>query len=300
MLNNIKQLPRLLVFATVARQGSFTRAGELLGISKSAVSQQISQLESEMEVRLLNRTTRGVSLTALGEKLLQRCDLLQDQVELVFADIEEASSHPTGRFAITYPHALQTSVILPAIEQLCIEYPGLEPELIADDHPLDLVTNHIDVAIHAGELPDSTYRALPVGQMTEVFCATPLYLNRHSPIESVTDLSDHQWISTAWQSSPISVFKEGSLSSEQIQLMPFARTNTLPAAVEMAKRHLGVVLLPDVVAEPMIKNGELVRVAAEVTGPHWPLYTLHAYSQEKPVHITRFHQLVCRFFSQAR
>lgn len=296
-MNNIKQLPRLMVFAVVAQKGSFTQAAESLGITKSAVSQQISLLEKELGVAVLNRTTRGVAPTALGEKLLQRCQTLQDQVDLVFSDISNAGVSPKGRLAVTFPHALESRVALPAIEQLCTEFPGLEPELIVSDSSLDLVTNNIDVAIHAGDLPDSTYRALPVGTMTEIFCATPLYLNRHGLATNTTQLEEHQWIASSWQKPAMPILDLETNEHRLINLNQFAKTNTLSGALEMALRHMGIVLLPDVVARPLIKNGELVHIVADITGPLWPVYTCHAYQKEKPIQITRLHQLVCQYFN---
>lgn len=297
-MDNIRQLPRLLAFTTVAQQKSFTRASKLLGISKSAVSQQISQLESQMGVRLLNRTTRGLSLTALGEKMFERSLSLQDQVDQLFTEVEQAGATPKGRFAITYPHALQSTVVLPAIEQLCIEYPGLEPALIVDDASLDLVTNHLDVAIHVGELPDSSYRALPVGAITEIFCATQAYLDKHPPITSVQDLHQHRWIATSWQTATMQATHVDSGETEKLNLNITAQVNALPVAVDMALRHLGIVLLPDVLATPLIKSEELVHIACDVTGPRWPVYNVHAYQQDKPIHVTRFHQLITRFFDE--
>ncbi len=297
-MNNIRQLSRLMVFASVAEKGSFTRAAETLGITKSAVSQQVSQLEKELGIRVLNRTTRGVSLTALGEKLLRRCQLLQDQVNLAFTDIVNAGVDPQGRFAVTFPHALEANVVIPAIEQLCVEYPGLEPELVVSDKTLDLVDSKLDVAIHAGDLPDSSYRALPVGTMTEIFCATPLYLQRTGTPKTVEELCQHRWIATSWQQQKMSILQLDSNERLTIKLSQFAQTNTLTCALEMAQRHLGIVLLPDVAARPLLKTGELVHIVDRMTGPRWPVYTLHAYQGDKPVHVARFHQLVCRFFTE--
>ena len=298
-MNNLKQLSRMMVFASVAQKGSFTQAAESLGITKSAVSQQIKLLESEMGIRVLNRTTRGVSLTALGEKLLIRCQVLQDQVDLAFADIDNAESNPSGRFAITFPHALESIVVMPAIEQLCCEYPGLEPELIVSDGSLDLVENNLDVAIHAGDLADSSYRALPVGTITEIFCATPLYLNRVGTLKTPEDLTTLRWISTGYQQSKMLVFDLNTKEKSMVKMKQFARVNALPSALEMALRHLGFVLLPDVTAKPLIKSGELVHILQKTTGPLWPVYATHAYQVDKPVHITRFHQLICRYFNAA-
>lgn len=296
-MNNVRQLSKLMVFAAVAEKGSFTRAAETLGVTKSAVSQQISQLESELSIRVLNRTTRGVSLTTLGGKLLTRCQLLQDQVNQIFTDVVNAGVDPQGRFAVTFPHAFESNIVLPAIEQLCVEYPGLEPELIVSDEALDLVTNKLDVAVYAGELPDSSYRALPVGTMTEIFCATPLYLQRTSIPKTAKYLCEHRWIATSWQHPKMSIWHLENEESSIIKLQQFARANTLACALKMALRHMGMVLLTDVVAKPFLKSGELVQIVAQVTGPRWPIYTIHAYQNDKPVHVSRFHQLVSRFFT---
>ena len=288
-----------MVFACVAQKGSFTQAAETLGITKSAVSQQVKLLESELGIRVLNRTTRGVSLTALGEKLHIRCQLLQDQVELAYADIASAEENPSGRFAITFPHALESIVVMPAIEQLCCEYPGLKPELVVSDSSLDLVENKLDVAIHAGELADSSYRALPVGTIKEIFCATPLFLNRTAVPKTIEDLAALKWISASWQKPKMSIFDIHSNEKSLVKLNQFARVNTLPSALELGLRHLGMTLLPDVIANPLIKSGELIHVMDTYTGPYWPVYTIHAYQADKPIHLTRFHQLVCCFFNRA-
>jgi len=295
-MNNIKQLPRLMVFTVVAQKRSFTQAAKHLRVSKSAVSQQVSLLESELGVRLLNRTTRELSLTALGAKLLERCSSLQDQVSLLFNDITEAGISPSGRFAVTFPHSLQSSVILPAIEQLCTEYPNLEPELIVTDQSLDLVEHQLDVAIHIGELPDSGYRALPVGSLTEWFCATPFYLNKYGDIATQEALLKQRLITASWQQPDMVVTHIDTNQKDHIHLNEVAKCNTLPAAIEMALRHLGTVLVPDIVAKELIESGNLVHVAKKIRGPEWPVYTLHAYQQEKPIHITRFHQIICNLF----
>lgn len=294
---NNKQLSKLLVFSAVASQKSFTKAAAVLNISKSAVSQQVTQLEAELGVRLMNRTTRGISITPIGEKVLKRCLILQDQVDLLFNDLKEAGEAPSGRVSITYPYSLQTHVVLPAIEQLCIEFPGLEPELIADDKTHDLVSNKIDVAIHIGELPDSSYRALPVGNLTEIFCATPVYLNRYGSVESVEDLSAHNWVATSWQSKKMRVTNILNQETQTITLKQTCKANTLLTTVDMTMKHMGIALIPDVLAKPLINTGELVHIAKNFTGPQWPIYTLHAYQSEKPIYITRLHQLVCRLIN---
>ena len=268
----------------------------LLGTKTEAIFNDSKALEKDMGISILNRTTRGISTTALGEKLLSRCQVLKDQVELVFEDIASAKENPKGRFAVTFSHALERTIVMPAIEQLCIEYPDLEPELIVSDQTLDLVENKLDVTIHAGELADSSYRALPIGTITEIFCATPLFLNRHSTPKNLEQLCKLKWIATDWQHAKMAVFNLSSETKTIIKLNQFSKVNAFPSALTMALRHLGVVLLPDFVARPLIKSGELIHILEDYTGPLWPLHTIHAYQGEKPIHLSRFHQLICQSF----
>ena len=291
-MNKIKQLSRLSVFATVTQHSSFTKAAEQLNISKSAVSQQITLLESELEIRLLNRTTRGVSLTAVGSKLYKRCSVLLEQVDLLFNDIDEEKDNPKGRFAVTFPHSLQSAIILPAIEQLCSEFPKLQPELVADDATLDLVKYQLDVAIHVGELPDSSYRALPAGNLTEIFCATPNYIKKHPHISTIEALCQHPWIANPWQQSRMQVTDKLTGKTDKVLLKQFSKANTLPAAIEIALHHLGIILVPDILAKQFIQSGRLIHIAAHLKGPQWPIYTVHAYQNDKPKHLSRFHELI--------
>jgi len=237
----------------------------------------------------------------------------------VFSDVTEVGANPKGRFAITYPHSLESAIILPAIEQLCKEYKNIEPELIATDETIDLVENQLDASIHIGELPDSNYRALPIGSIREIFCSTAAYMNVNTTENSkinlatspnfsstqnlddvIKELSGHQWISTSWQKSQMKLRDSYSNSTFEVELNKFARTNTLPAAIAMVMRNLGIALVPDIAAKPLIQSGKLIHIAKQLTGPEWPVYTVHAYQQEKPIHLTRFHQLIYRAFEDYR
>jgi DNA-binding transcriptional LysR family regulator len=215
-MNNIKLFPSLLVFSEVARRESFTKAANALKLSKSAVSQHISRLEDAIEMQLLRRNTRGVSTTAIGKKLLARCELLQDQIDLAFVELSNAEQAPSGKFSITLPHGLEKDVGVPALSQLCREFPGLEPEVLISDDKKDLINHQLDVAIYGGEPDDSNYRALPIGTMKEIFCASPNYLQRRGTPESFEGLLQHDWIAASWQSTPASVFEDTPQASKEL------------------------------------------------------------------------------------
>ena len=299
-MNNIKRLPALLIFAEVAKQQSFTLAAATLGMSKSALSQQLKRLEEDIGQQLLSRHTRGMSLTAAGEKLLGRCELLRDQVELVIEELDSSREAPSGTFAITIPHSCEKDVVIPALSQLCQEFPLIEPHIQVTDTAQDLIQNNLDVAIYAGELRDSNYRAMPMGNAREVFCATPAYIQKHGMPTHLDHLQDHHFIATSWRKKPLTLYKNEHLSEKiAVEVNFFANTNTLPSALEMVLHHMGITLLPEFTIQNQLATGKLVRVLSNYQGPQWPFYMVHRFQGEKPVHVTRFHQLVKHFFAKA-
>lgn len=296
-MNNIKRLPALLMFAEVAQQQSFTAAAEKLGMSKSAVSQQIKKLEQELNQQLLSRHTRGMAITAAGQKLLNRCELLRDQVDLAFDELQHVKETPSGRFALTIPHSCEETIVIPALSQLCREYPLLEPEILVTDAPVDLIKNNLDIAIYGGTLKDSNYRARPIGAAQEIFCASPTYLQQKGQPKIPEQLAEHQLIAASWQNGTLNLYKNDHMDQQQTLTVKYAaRTNTLPSALQMAEQDMGISLLPEFVIQPSLANGQLVRVLPEYHGQQWPFYMTHRFMGEKPIHIDRFYQLVEHFF----
>ena len=306
-MNNIKLLPSLLIFAEVAQRGSFTDAAKYLGMSKSAVSQHISRLEGQMGMQLLSRNTRGMALTANGAKLLSRSELLKDQVDLAFQELASEDQSPSGIFSVTFPHLLEKDVAIPALGQLCREFPRLELRVLITDEPLDLINDKLDVALYGGDLRDSNYRALPVGTVAEIFCATPSYIQRYGAPERPDELEKHPWISTSWQKREQTIYPvEGSggakkpLVEKALQLRSFARSNSLSCLIEMAKQDMGFVLLPEIASQALIQQGQMQRIMKNYHGQKWPFYFVHPFQGEKPLHVARFYQLIKHFFAKAK
>jgi len=296
-MNNVKKLSSLLVFAEVATKQSFTLAGKKLGMSKSAISQHIKRLEEDTGQQLLSRHTRGMSLTTAGEKLLARCELLRDQVELAYDELNQHKEIPSGVFALTIPHSLEKGIVIPALKQLCLEFPLLQINLRVTDQALDLIENNLDVSFYAGELQDSNYRAQPIGTAKEVFCSSPNYLQKHGIPTHIDVLSEHKIIATSWQKNSLTLYQSDQLAKKHtIKFEYFARTNTLPSVLSIVKQDMGIALLPEFVIQSAIVKGELTRVLPKCQGKTWPFYMVHRFHGEKPIHITRFYQLVKHFF----
>jgi len=300
-MNNQKLFPLLLTFSEVALQGSFTKAGKLLGLSKSAVSQQVTRLEKELNIQLLKRNTRGLSVTAFGQTLLKRCELLSGQLDLALIELTKAEAGPQGTFSVIFPHALEKDIVIPALSQLHREFPKLQLSIEVTIDKKDLVKNKLDVAVFGGEPKDSRYRALPVGNSREFFCASAEYLNRAGQPKTPEELSHHPWIANHWQSNPVSIALDTpTATGEKINLTEIARVNAISSSIALAEEHLGIILLPNAICSQLIQSGKLVRVLPEYRGPVWPFYFIHPYQGEKPVHITRFYELVKHYFTKAQ
>jgi DNA-binding transcriptional LysR family regulator len=300
-MNNVKKLSSLLIFAEVANKQSFTLAGKKLGMSKSAISQHIKRLEQDTGQQLLSRNTRGMSLTAAGEKLLSRCELLRDQVDLAYDELTLSKEMPSGIFALTIPHSFEKSIIVPALKQLCLEFPLLKIDLQVTDRPLDLIENNLDVSIYGGELKDSNYRALPIGNTNEIFCASPSYLQNNNKLSTIKDLTSHQVIATSWQKRNVDVFENNNFYQKQsLQIDYFAQANTLPSVLEFILQGMGIALLPEFAVQSAVGKNELARVLPKYQGQQWPFYMVHRFHGDKPIHIARFYQLVKHYFSKLK
>jgi len=306
-MNNIKLLPSLLVFAEVARRGSFTEAAHHLNLSKSAASQHIRRLEEQIGLQLLSRNTRGMALTAAGAKLLSRSELLQDQVELAFQELSSVEQTPSGLFSVTFPTLLEKDIAIPALRQLCVEYPRIDLRVLVTDDPLDIISEKLDVAIYGGELEDSNYRALPIGTLTEIFCASPAYIQKFGAPKTPDELAQHRWIATRWQKTPLSVYPKEEISTGQmkgelqtLELKPFTRCNVLSSAIEMTKQGMGIALLPETTGRSFIRRGLMAQVISNYGGQKCPFYFIHPFRGEKPIHVTRFYKLIKHYFSKAK
>lgn len=298
-MNNIKILPSLLVFSEVTKRQSFTEAAKHLKLSKASVSQHIKKLEEQVGQQLLSRNTRGMSLTTAGERLLNRSALLQDQVELAFREIASIEQTPKGPFSFTIPHVLEKEVAIPALRQLCVEFPQIEPRVIVTDQPLDLIENNLDAAIYAGPLKDSSYKVTSVGSIRGIFCASPAYLQQYGIPETLADLNEHRWIKAQWQNAPLKVIstKDKEVVST-INLEPFAIANTLACASEMAAQDMGLVFFSEIANHKLLKEGKLIHILKDYHSPPLGTYMLHPFQGEKPMHISRFSQLIKYYLSQ--
>jgi DNA-binding transcriptional LysR family regulator len=189
-----QQVNDMLVFAAVARAGSLTRGGALLGLPKSTVSRRLAALEERLGSRLVERSARKLVLTEAGLAFLERCQRLADDVDDALAFAGELSGEPRGTLRVTMPPGFGDSVSAAAFAGFVARHPGIA--LFLDESPrfVDLVAERYDVAIRAGTLPDSSLVARKLFEQASGVFASPSYLARHPTPTTPADLAAHTFV----------------------------------------------------------------------------------------------------------
>lgn len=287
-MNNLAVVTRAPTFLEVVNQGSFTRAAQVLGQSKAAVSQQVSQLEEILGVRLLLRSTRRLSLTPAGQRFAERCRELTQLTQLAIDELQEQGRTPSGKLTLSLPHAFEH--LLPGVlAEYLQRFPQLLPQLLVSDERLSLLEQGIDLAISVGDLPDSNERALPVGELREWLCAAPVYLARQGVPDELPQLHRHRLICAHWQQQARAwrlVNTHGE--RHELEVSEAAYASSLHAVTAMAEQGLGIALLPRLVAQPLILQGRLQRLLPDWQATPSPVYVRHAYATSLPAHLRHF------------
>lgn len=297
-MNTIKLAPLLLIFVEEAKKRSFTQAAKKLGMSKSAVSQQIKRLEVASEQQLLVRNTRGVVLTAVGEKLLTRSELLSERLSLTLTELDSEKEQPSGCFRVCVPPFFENNIVVPAMAQLCIEYPLISPEIIINGHWQDLIEHNLDAVIFGGDLKDSNYRALSIGKVSELFCASPRYIKQYGEPTQLEQLAVHKFIATPWQHDTLQLVDHKQEKAIAFKAVHYAQANTPNTVLEMVLNDMGIAILPEFLVQPHMLKQQVQQLLPDIKGRAWHFYFLHQFMAEKPVHVTRFYQLVMHYFQK--
>ncbi|HHI3897990.1 TPA: LysR family transcriptional regulator [Klebsiella aerogenes] len=279
-----RNLNDLLSFVTVAREGSFTRAAAQLGVTQPALSQAISGLEERMQIRLLTRTTRSVSPTAAGERLLQSVGHRIDEIEAELDMLTELRDKPAGIVRITCgPNVLKTT-LLPKLAPLLREYPDIHIEFDANHGFRDIVADRFDAGVRLGDTIDKDMIAMPIGpKLRMAAAASPDYFARYPVPKTPHDLTQHQCINMRMvRSGGIYVWEFDREGGElKVRVNGQLTFNTSDHVVDAALAGLGIAFLPEEEFGPHIREGRLVRVLESWCHP-FPGYYLYYPSRKQP------------------
>ena len=271
----LENLNDLAAFAVVARERSFTRAAAQLGVSQSALSQTIRALEERLDLRLLTRTTRSVSPTEAGERLLHTIAPRFEEIERELAQLSAMREKPAGKVRITAGEHPALSILQPALRKFLPAYPDISVELTVDHGLTDIVADGYDAGVRLGEQVAKDMIAVRIGpEMRMAVVASPAYFKRNPPPHSPQDLTAHNCINIrlptygglfAWglekDGQEVKVRAEGQLVF-----------NNLGLRLNSALDGLGLAYLPEDQVLPHIAKGRLVRVLEDWC-PSFPAIT---------------------------
>lgn len=248
-----------LVFARVVEEGSFTAAAERLGESKSAVSKQIGRLEDSLGTRLLNRTTRRMSLTEAGAIFYERVRRVVEEVEEARIAVSQLQAAPRGTLRVSAPVSFGMTHVAPMLPLFMARYPDLHVDIALTDHQVDLVEDGIDVAIRIGALTDTSLIARRIREYRRLIVASPDYWRKHGMPEHPNDLGDHNCLTYAYllggrtwrlrapDGTEIAVRVGGSMNANNGELLMSA-----------AEAGLGIIQSPSFICDQAVAAGRLV------------------------------------------
>jgi DNA-binding transcriptional LysR family regulator len=279
-----RNLNDLLGFVAVAREGSFTRAAATLGVTQSALSQSIRGLEERLQIRLLTRTTRSVSTTAAGERLMRAIGHRFDEIESELAALTELRDKPAGTVRITCgDHALQ-SILLPRLAPLLSDYPDIALEFDVNYGFRDIVADRFDAGVRMGSTIDKDMIAIPIGPpLRMAVVASPGYFAAHPMPRVPRDLTSHRCINQRMPTSGGLYVWDFERRGRKVNVRVDGQLifNTSPPQVDAALAGLGIALLPEDELLSHIVAGRLVRVLEDWC-PKFVGYHLYYPSRRQP------------------
>lgn len=278
-----RNLNDLLAFVTVAREGSFTRAGAVLGVSQSALSQAIKTLEERLQIRLLTRTTRSVSATPAGERLLAAIGSRFDDIEAELDALTELRDKPAGSVRITCGDHVLRSVLLPRLLPVMHHYPDVNIEFDINYGLRDIVADRFDAGVRLGESIDKDMVALPIGpKLRMAAAASPAYFRQHPMPKVPADLMQHNCINIRFPTTGGLYVWEFERKGRQVNVRVEGQAvfNSSPHMVLAALDGLGIAFLPEEEFSPYLESGQLVRVLQDWCPP-FPGYHLYYPSRRQ-------------------
>ena len=283
------KLSGLLAFVKTAELGSFVAASADLEVSASAVGKSVARLEQEMGVRLLQRSTRRMQLTAEGRQFHERCRRILDELQDAQAQLSQARQAPRGRLRVSAP-VVGYHFLLPLIPEFTARYPEVELDITFNDRTPDLIGKGIDVAIRSGELPDSRLVARPLNTFRLLLCAAPGYLAQHGTPRSLRDLARHAAIRFRHPGTGRLLdwpLLQPGAASPQMPKTVLACDN-IEAVLGAALRSLGLACLPDFLVREALAEGRLQAVLGRQVGARGQFKALWPSGRHLPARVRAF------------
>lgn len=268
-------LSRVGIFISVVKNQSFSGAARELGITSSAVSKQVQNLENELQVKLLNRTTRKVSPTEEGAIYFERSARALEDLQEAKEQIHELKANPKGPLKVSLPLSLGVNYLIEEIAAFAKTYPDIHMDVSFDDRIVDIVAEGFDLVIRISELKDSSLIARRLAPCPLVMCASGEYLKRYGNLNTPEDLSDHNVLSYTrntglheWR------YQDAHGKSGQVSLSGTFKSDTGQMMCEAAVQGIGIAILPIFYVAEHLKSGALIKILPDYKT--WPQRDIHA------------------------
>lgn len=290
----------LAVFAHVVRAGGFSAAADDLGLAKATVSEHVRRLEQKLGVRLLQRSTRSLSLTEAGAACFRHSERLVDEGEAATRAAVALHTKPAGLLRVTAPATFGAMHVAPAIAALLAKNQGLDVELSLATAAVDLVKGKFDLAVRIGPLAPSRLVARRIATVEQVVVAAPAYLERRGAPKSPDDLAEHD----ALQFTPLGWGDEwrlggpGTRSERRVPVRTRFASDSGEALVAAACAGVGLGLLPNWMVYREVRSGELVRVLPGWARGNVPVHALHASAGRAPAKVRLCIDALARHFGR--
>ncbi len=287
------RLAAMRAFVAVATQGSFAGAARRLRLSPSVVTRQVAQLEDDLGLMLLSRTTRSVRLTDRGQIHLESCRRILDELEHAERRVRGEDAAPRGEMTVAGPITFGRLHVLPIVTQVLREHPALSIRLTLSDRNINLVDEGVDVAVRIGELRDSSLIAVRLGEVSRVVVASPAYLASRAPPGAPADLAAHDIVAfegldatSEWR------FDAGAV----VRVEPRLAVNSADAAIAAAEAGLGVTRALSYQIQAAVLGGRLVPILREFAPAPVPVSVVHLSRRIGSANIAAFVRVARDYF----
>lgn len=285
------QIAAMRVFARVVEAGTFTRAADLLQMPKPSVTKLVQQLESHLRVKLLQRTTRRVTVTPEGAAYYERISRVLTEIDDIEADVTNAQTSPRGRLRVDVGSSLANRILIPRLPEFLARYPHILLELGVGDRPVHLIGEGVDCVLRGGVLSDPSLVARRVAQMHYMTCATPDYLKRHGVPATPADLFDgHRVVSYFLSGTGRDIPPFYERDGERIEINGHAviAVNESTAHLTALLTGLGVAQTFAFMAQPHVESGALVEILADWEPPPMPVSVAYPSSRHVSAKLRAF------------
>ena len=272
----LNRLVAMTVFVKVVEQGSFARAAERISMSTSAVSRHVAELEAHLNTRLLNRTTRRISLTESGQAYFERVLHLLADLEETEAVVSSNTVTPRGTIRLTCSTSFGVPHLAPAIGAFQARYPDVRFDISASNRFVDLVEEGLDLAIRIGDLGNPNLIARKIGSMRLVACASPDYLKRNGTPKNPEELAKHNCFT--YEYAPVKNqwrFQDRKKNEIKVRIDGSVHANNGEMLAAIAVAGAGIALEPDFIVFPLVKSGQLVEILKSFQPASYNIYAVY-------------------------